>query len=409
MRICVIRQHYVPQDTRVLREVTALTAAGYEVDLICARKPGEPARERSGRLTIRRLAVPGGDRGRPVRYVIRYLWFFVHAAALVSALHPRRRYRLVQVNTLPDALVFAALVPRLFGARVLLDLHECMPEFFASKFHTSMRHPAVRLIAGLEQRCISFADLVITPTAQLRDTFVARGADPAKIGVVMDGADESMFHPTASVHPDADRFTLISHGTIEERYGLDTAIRAVALLRTEIPRLRLKIHGDGSDSDRLRALAAALGVADRVDFSGGFTPVDDLVRAIATADVGIVAMKRDPFRDLTLASKMFDFISMRVPMAVSRTRSVEETFDAGCFELFDSDDAADLAAAIRRLYADADRRARLAAHAATVADPYRWTHQRVHYLQTVDRLLRRGNRPVPFAETSDVASHSAGT
>jgi glycosyltransferase involved in cell wall biosynthesis len=392
-RICVIRQHYVPQDTRVLREVTALVRDGHEVDVICVRKPGEPRRERRGRVTIRRLAVPRGAGGGPGRYLAAYAWFFLRAAGLVTVLHARRRYQLVQVNTLPDVLVFAALLPRMSGARLLLDLHECMPEFFATKFRTSTRHPAVRVIAALEQASIRFADLVITPTVQLRTTFVDRGADPAKISVVMDGADEEVFHPTRPARREPDRFTLISHGTIEERYGLDTAIGAVALLRTEIPELELKIYGDGTDRGRLRRLAASLGVADRVHFSDGFVPFDELVRAIATADVGLVAMKRDEFRDLTLASKIFDFIVMGVPVAVSRTRSVEETFGQDCFELFESDETADLACAIRRLHGDPGHRARLAARAVQVAEPYRWPHQRARYLAVVNRLLTTPRPP----------------
>ena len=83
-RICVIRQHYVPQDTRVLREVTALVRDGHEVDVICVRKPGEPRRERRGRVTIRRLAVPRGAGGGPGRYLAAYAWFFLRAAGLVT-------------------------------------------------------------------------------------------------------------------------------------------------------------------------------------------------------------------------------------------------------------------------------------------------------------------------------------
>lgn len=383
-RIGVIRQHYVPQDTRVLREVTALVDDGHEVDLICLCKPGEPGYERTGRLTIRRLSVPRGAGGGPGGYLVGYAQFFVRAAGLISALHLRNPYRLVQVNSLPDVLVFAAVVPRLFGARVLLDLQECMPEFYASKFAADLGHPAVRLIAALEQRSIRFADRVITPTAQLRGAFIRRGADPDKISVVMDGADEAIFHPLPQIRPDPDRFTLISHGTVEERYGLDTTIEAVALLRDEIPQLRLKIYGDGSDLPRLHRLAAASGVADRVSFSDGFVPFDELVAALAAADLGIVAMKRDAFRDLTVASKAFDFIAMGIPMAISRTRSVEETFPPDSVELFESGDPADLARAIRRVYADPQRRAELAGQPA---EHYRWTYQRARYLEVVHRLL----------------------
>ena len=142
----------------------------------------------------------------------------------------------------------------------------------------------------------------------------------------MDGTDEEVFRRVPAARPDPNRFTLISHGTVEERYGLDTAIDAVALLRNEIPELVLKIYGEGSDLGRLHQLADRLGVADRVYFSDGFVPIDELRCAISSADVGVVAMKRDVFRDVTLAGKMFDFIAMGLPMVVSRTRSVEQTF-----------------------------------------------------------------------------------
>jgi glycosyltransferase involved in cell wall biosynthesis len=340
--------------------------------------------------------VPGG-RGGPGGYLAGYASFFVAAAVFVTVSHLRRPYRVVQVNTLPDVLVFAAAVPHLLGARVLLDLQECMPEFFAAKFGTGMRHPAVRLIAALEQRSIGFADLVITPTELLRGAFVARGADPVKVGVVMDGADEDVFRRLPPGWRDPQLFTLVSHGTIHERYGLDTAIEAVALLRDEIPGVQLKIYGDGPDVTRLRSLAAELAVADRIHFSAGFVPFGQLVHGLASADVGLVAMKRDPFRDLTLAGKMFDFIEMRLPMAVSRTRSVAESFEPGCFELFDSGEPASLAGAIRRLHADPDRRARLADRAFASTEPYRWRNQRRRYLSTVGRLL---DAPDPRARTT---------
>src|SRR5439155_683267 len=159
--------------------------------------------------------------------------------------------------------------------------------------------------------------LVVTPTRQMRDAFVGRGASPQRILVVMDGADEDVFQPA----PQAEGvgFTLISHGTVEEHYGLDTVIEAVALLRDDLPGLRFAVYGDGSALPGLRRLADRLGVADRVTFSGGFVPVDELVTAIADADAGVVAMRRDAFRDVTLAGKMFDFIAMRRPVLRSRT------------------------------------------------------------------------------------------
>ncbi|NJC71276.1 glycosyltransferase family 4 protein [Planosporangium thailandense] len=385
----MVREHYVPQDSRVAREVDALAALGCHVDVICLRDDDQPGIERRPGVTVWRLPLRHSRGRRALRYLTEYGAFFVMAGGLVTLLHLRHRYRLIQVNSLPDALVFAAAVPRLLGAPVLLDLQECMPEFFATKFGVDMAHRAVRAIARVEQASIRFANRVITPTAQMREAFIARGAPQAKITVVMDGADQEVFHPIDVPRTETDdrSFTLVSHGTVEAHYGLDTVIEAVALLRDEIPQLRFEVYGDGSDLARLRRLAAELRVTDRVWFSGGFVPIDQLVAAIARADVGVVAMKRDPFRDVTLAGKMFDFIAMGKPVVSSRTRSVEQTFDASAVELFESGDAGDLARALRTLHAEPARRARMAERAAELADGYQWSRQRQIYGGVVSHLL----------------------
>jgi glycosyltransferase involved in cell wall biosynthesis len=254
-RVCVIRAHHYPRDTRVLREVGALVEAGHDVDVICLREPGEPARETRARLRVWRLPLRHAAGAGAGRLLAEYAASFTLSAALASVLHLRRRFDLVQVNSVPDALVFAALVPKLAGARVLLDLQEAMPEFFATRFGAP-GHPAVRVLERIEQAAIRFADAAITPSPQLRQAFVGRGADGRAISVVMDGSDERVFDPAR--HPptsSADgRFVLVSHGTMEPQYGLDTAIAAVASLRDEIPGLRLELFaGQRVLQRRLRA------------------------------------------------------------------------------------------------------------------------------------------------------------
>ncbi len=389
--VCVVRCHLY-RDSRLQREVDALLAAGHQVMVVCQRNVGEPRYERRGRLTVHRLPMRHVAGASALRLLVEYSAFFLLAFAVVTAAHLRRRFDVIQVNSVPDALVFVATVPHLAGARVLLDLQEPMPEFFATKFGVGLAHPLVRFVALAEQCSIRFADHAITVTEAMRRRFIERGAPPERLTVVMDGADESAFdrarrppRPTTL----ADRFVLVSHGTIEPQYGLDTAIEAVALLADEMPGLRLQIIGDGSHRVALQALTQAAGVADRVWFSDGFVPMDELVTAIAEADVGVVAMRRDPFRDLTLAGKMFDFVAMGVPMVVSRTRSVEEVFGDGCFESFRSGDPGDLARAVRRLYGDPELRRRYASRAAVTVRPFAWSVQRQRYQELVRGLVDR--------------------
>jgi glycosyltransferase involved in cell wall biosynthesis len=373
----------------VRREVHALAAAGHDVDVICIRRPGQPRRERLGAITVHRLPLPNERADGSLHYVVQYAAFGLAAALLAAVLQVRRRWDVVQVNSMPDVLVFAAAVPRLFGARVLLDLHECMPEFFRVKFGVGARHPAVRLLAAAEQASIRFADRVITCTAQMRDTFIARGASPAKIDVVLNAADEAIFdaerYPPAPRRTDA--LTLICHGAIERSYGHDTLLRAVALLRDDIPGLRVEIYGDGTYRAQLERLAGELDLSGAVRVTEGWAPMGQLLEAIAAADAGVVAMRRDAFRDLTHCNKMFDLIAMRRPAIVSRTRAVEAYFGENCFALFESGDEQDLARAIRALYRDENLGERLVQRAAQISEPYRWRHQREIYRRAVESCL----------------------
>src|SRR6476619_4018442 len=100
-RIAVLRQYYYPLDPRVRREAEALAAAGHEVDVLCMRRAGESARERCNGVDVVRLPLQH-HRGGVARYLLEYALFFLAAAGVLTWRHLRRRYDVVQVNTMPD-------------------------------------------------------------------------------------------------------------------------------------------------------------------------------------------------------------------------------------------------------------------------------------------------------------------
>lgn len=384
-RILIIRQSYYG-DLDIQRKINALVESGHEVDVICLSRAGERLRSREGAVNVHRIPLPH-RRGGTALYIAKYAAFLVAAGVLAGALHLRRRYSLVEAYSMPDSLVFAALIPKLMGARVMIDLLETMPEFFSTKFDRPMSHPAVRAVAAVEQASIRFADAAITCTNEMREAFVGRGAK-TPFTIVLNSADETIFSPgRAPVIDREGEFTVVCHGTIEERYGLDTLVRAAALTREDIPELRVLIFGEGDYRPRLVELVEELGVRDRVEVAEGLVPLDELVGTIEGAEAGVVAMKRDAFRDLTHCNKMFEFISMGVPAVVSRTRSVEAYFPDDGFGWFTADDEQDLARALREVHADAELRQRLVGRAAEAAEPYRWPHQREVYLKAIEDLL----------------------
>jgi len=216
-RHCMVVHAYYPLgETRVLREALALTNRGYEVDVLCLRQSGEPKTEQSDGINVYRLPMKR-FRGHGLAFqLLEYLAFFLLAFGKLVILHTKRRYGTVQVHNLPDFLVFCALIPKFSGARIILDLHDLMPEFFASKFESGMDSPAVRLVTLQEQLSCRFADHVITVTDVWKETLIKRGVPAHKVSVVMNVADTSIFHPVAHLPApsrNGDHFELIYHGT----------------------------------------------------------------------------------------------------------------------------------------------------------------------------------------------------
>jgi len=379
----IVHNHW--PDPRVEREARALVAAGIEVDVLCARDPYNSPDSQFPGIEVQRLPV-WRRRGRgPALQMLEYLAFLALAMFHATRRHGRRHYRTVQVHTPPDFLVFSALLVKLAGVKVILDLHDLMPEFYASRFGRSLSSLPVRLIAWQEKLAASFADRVITVTDTWRRTLETRGVPADKLSVLMNLPDPAIYGPTAAA-PRADApFTLVYHGTLTERYGLDVALRAMALARQELP-LRLIIHGHGDLADVLPGLAAELGIADDVEFSTRRLPSEELPALLRRAHAAVVPYRRDIFTDGILPTKLMEYVALGIPAIVSRTPVVEEYFDDSMVRFVPADDAEALAAAMVELGRDPARRAEIARNAAQFGERHAWPRTAAEYVAMVREL-----------------------
>lgn len=406
--------YYYPVELKVKREADALQRAGYQARVICLRDKGEKRRETIEGVEVYRLPVRH-KRGKISRYAFEYNAFFLLASLTLAWLHLRHRLRVVQVHTMPDYLVFCALLPRLTGARVVLHLHEPMPELFGTLFQRRYTDAFVRSITHAQRASIAFADRATTVTREMRATFGRHGSNMDKITVVLNVPDDRLFRLSdyehvrrkaeetrASESPRA--FRVFTHGAVEERYGVDTIVRAIALLKDVIPSVELRFMGKGEYVDAVLALARELGVENRVHYLG-FVPLEQMIEEIVAADVCVVAMKKNPYSDLVHTNKMFEYIALRRPVVASRLDSTASYFPDDCFVYFEPDNAADLAEKLGYVAGRPDDVAARVDAASRRYDLYRWEHERRKYLGVYEDLL--GVRLVG-TQTSDapVASHA---
>jgi glycosyltransferase involved in cell wall biosynthesis len=386
-RACILRQGnwYGPE---IRREAEALAGAGFDVDVVIMRAADAarrgamkaPRREVVNGVTVIRLPV----RQRSSTFLNHGL-FTLCAAGFLSIRHTRRRYAVVQANSMPDFLVFAALVPKLLGARVVAYLQEPMPELAET---ITGRKSLTSILSRIEQWSIRFADHTVTVTEQLKQRFVERGAPADRITVVLNCPDPRVVLENWSPPPldGKSGFVAVCHGTIEDRYGQDTIIDAARILRDELPDLRVVITGRGSRTKELADAIADHKLQDVVQFEGWVsqTRLNDI---LYSADVGVVAQKASPYSHLVHTNKMVDYWIFGLPVIASRLHAVSELYDDRFVEYYEPGDATDLAAAIRRLYTDTARRAELAQNGKLAQSRNGWATQRVVYLSVFDSLL----------------------
>jgi glycosyltransferase involved in cell wall biosynthesis len=378
-----------PGDPRIRRQSDALTAAGNQVDLFCLRGPDEAPEEVDGPMRIVRLPVNRAFTGF-AGHLAEYLAFAGMAAIRVTREHRHRRYRLVQVATVPDFLVFSAFPIKLAGVPLLLDLHEDMPEFFRDRFARRSLRPLLPLVTGTARASAWFADELITVHEPLRQLSIARGVPPGKISVVMNGADAELFDPTR--HPrrgfmEDGELRLVHHSNFQRIYGMDVAVEAVAQIDpAELP-LRLDVYGDGPYRPQVEAAIARTGTADRVHLNGR-VPIDDLPALLAGSDIGLVPSLPEPYLRYSLSTKLLEYAAMGLPIIATHLATFRAHFDDEAIRYVPGGDPVALARAIRELAADPAAAATLGAEAHRQAAPYAWQLQVPRYLAVVERLLR---------------------
>ena len=390
----MVAHSYYEEDPRVRREAEALVASGRPVDVFALRNPGDPATGILEGVRIHRLDVQRHQGAGIGRYLLEYAEFYLRSMFALARAHRRRRYALVQVHSLPDALVFATLPLRMAGVPVILDLHEAMPEFFRMRFPAASSPVVQAALVAQERASIAFSSATITVNDALGDRLTGMGVPADKVTIVLNSPRLARFdagaHPVRPFMADGV-LRLVYAGALSTVYEIDVALDAVARIvagRPDLP-VSLELYGRDFAEVPLHEQAAALGITDRVAFHGR-VPIEDVPGALAAADIGLAPTRRTEFTDFSLSTKIFEYAAMGKPVVASRLPMVEAMFPAGTVATYAAGDASDLAAAILRLVDSRDdREARVAATGAIVRD-IAWERESVRYLGLVERLARDG-------------------
>ena len=390
-RAAVLLYSRYPSDPRPRRAAEAMIEAGMQVDLLCLAGAKDDAREETV-AGVRVFRVPLTHR-RDSKWV--YLWqygrFFISSFWFLLTKGLRHHYDVVHVHNMPDFLVFASLLPKIRGAKVILDLHDPMPELMESIYGLQAGDWRVKFLRWLERWSIGFSNLALTPNITFKNLFVSRSCRPEKMQIVMNSPQQEIFDPArfpAAAEGVAvpGEFHVMHHGSIVHRHGVDLLVEAVARLRPRLPGIRLDIYGNATPFlETLLALAAQLGVADIVTYHGAKTQLE-IAAAILRCDVGVVPNRRSAFIEINFPTRLFEYLAMHRPVIGPSTQGIRDYFQPDQILLFEPNHVDDLMARILWVHDHPAEAREFVRRGHAIYQAHLWRDQKIHFVNLVSTL-----------------------
>lgn len=348
LHIAVVAYTEYAADPRVRNETEILAGEGHELQVIAAQTNGQVTPYRMAGVELHRLPL-SIRRGGKGRYLFQYATFLLMSSALLFKMELRHHFDYVHVHSLPDFQVFCALPAKLRGTRVVLDMHEAMPEIMAARFAVSPGSLWYRLATVLEAVSCRFADSVIVANDGIGGAVASRGHGHGDFVAVYNAGDQriqdGLIENVRDVLGVPSRPLIVHAGAINKERDIETLIRAFGEVPIDLD-VCLVLAGAGEETyvRELQGLCESLGLSDRVFFVG------NLERNVALAlmkesIVGLVTLEKNPLTELAWPTRVVEFAKLDKPLLVPSLRFIQQMLgDTAIY--YNPGDAASLSAGL---------------------------------------------------------------
>jgi len=389
---------FYDSDNRVRRYAETLVKRGDQVDVIALKRKNQVSFDMVQGVKVFRVQEREKNEKKKITYLFRLLMFLLKSFVFLSYKHWKKPYDLIHVHSVPDFEVLAALIPKIFGAKIILDIHDIVPEFYESKFDTSNKSFMFKLLVFIEKISILFSDHVIISNHIWYKTLISRSVNENKCTTIMNYPDNSIFFKRDLIR-NKKKFIVLYPGTLNWHQGLDIAVKAFGLLKDRVPKAEFHIYGGGPAQKKLTFLIKKLGLENRV-FLKDSVSVNEIAGIMANSDLGVIPKRNDCFGGEAFSTKTLEFMSLGVPIVVSKTKIDQYYFDESIVKFFEPENEKDLAEAMLELINNKEMRDKLSQNALNFVGKNNWEVKKHIYLDLVDFLV---NPKSPRQHTTKLA------
>jgi glycosyltransferase involved in cell wall biosynthesis len=389
-----------PFDRRVWQEACALRDAGYLVSIICPTGRGYERKFEAidGIHVYRyRLAVEAsGAAGYAVEYAIALASTF----ALSWRVLITRGFDVIHACNPPDLFFLIGGFFKLLGKKFLFDHHDLNPELYEAKF--GRRDFFHRLMLKFEYWTFRTAEVSIATNESYRRVAIERGRmSPERVFVVRSGPSLERLRvlPPDERLKCGRRYLVGYVGVMGKQEGIDYLLRAARHIVLDLGRsdVHFGLVGGGTSLEDVKTLAANLGVADFVTFTGR-VPDSEMLAMLNTADVCVNPDIANEMNDKSTMNKIMEYMALGKPIVqFDLTEGRHSAQQASLYAK--KNDAWDFAAKIVELLDDPLERARMGEFGRRrVENELEWRHEAPKLLAAYEALWR-GVETSPAAQS----------
>lgn len=347
----------VPFDRRVWMEATTLSAAGYQVSVICPQ--GDYAERFEVRDGVRIYRYPLPSLSGVAGHLVEYGWAVPMTFLLTWVVLARDGFDVIQSANPPDVFFLIGGFFKLFGKKFVFDHHDLVPEICDTRWSGWKRVVLRSLCQWAERATFRTADRVIATNHSYREVALTRGRVQAdRVVVVRSGPRLSQFQPVAP-RPEAKngRSFLVAYlGVMGPNDGLEYLLEAIAYLVHRLDRtdIYFVLIGGGDLTPRMKSLSRELRLEKHVRFTGR-VPDDEVIALLSSADVCVAPDPKDALNDLSTMNKIVEYMALGKPVVAFDLR--EARVSAGDAALYAKpNDPVDFARQVVDLLASPERR-----------------------------------------------------
>jgi glycosyltransferase involved in cell wall biosynthesis len=388
-KVCHLLYEEYPRDPRVRRYVNILNEIGINCIIICSKRKNEKFFENINNNLIYRIPI-SKKRSSFVLTFIEYSLFTFFSSVLLVYLSIKYKFKIIHIHTLPDFLIFAAVWNKLFGAKLILDLHEIFPELYIARTGTDYNSFKVKLIKLAEKLSVKFADKLITIHDNAKEIFVKRNRlNNEKISVIMNAVDPAEF-PNLS-NPSDNEFVIIYNGTIVKLLNLTMIADALLILKSQMPvsdfnKIILKIYGDGPALEEILNRFENLGISNKVKYMNYLKP-DKMRKEVLKANLLILPPLKNIYSDLFYTIKLIEAVYLKIPVIATRLKTYQRYYSEDALYYFDSGNTEELAERIKEVYYNKELVKKKTAIAKEEYEKVNWNVMKERYINFINSLL----------------------